>query len=137
VTPRAPARRSRSPLTARVPVGPQSIWLGQVVLGRFRLAVARSHGPDWVCGRRCLKALRIAAPRLRHRGLRRRRCRAERTIGDRTYVVADGELTAHGSPELVKHALYIAEVGISRNTADDMPTGCYAAGFRTAAPRAP
>ncbi len=33
---RAPARRSRSPLTARVQVGPRSMWLGQVVPGSFR-----------------------------------------------------------------------------------------------------
>ena len=32
----APARRSRSPLTARVSVGPLLMWLGHVVPGSFR-----------------------------------------------------------------------------------------------------
>ncbi len=56
---RAPASRSRNPLTARVPVGARLAWsrcAGQLP----PRPTARSAG--WACCRRCRTALRLAAP---------------------------------------------------------------------------
>jgi hypothetical protein len=40
---RAPARRSQSPLTARVPMGQQSMWLCHVLPGSFRRGPRRGQ----------------------------------------------------------------------------------------------
>ena len=97
-------RRSRSPLTARVPVGPRSMWLGLVVPGSFRRG-PRPAAPvgSAACGavRRCAEQLLPGSapwPAVPHRGLRSRRCRAQRTIGDRPCVVTDGVVFSRSSP---------------------------------------
>ena len=116
----APAPRSRSPITARVPVGPRSMWLGHVVPASFRRCPRPTApvGPAAGDAVRCAKQLLpgsapwLAAPQ---RGRRSLRCRAERTIGDRPCVVADGVAFSRASPsrpELVKQALLVEEDGV-------------------------
>ena len=90
----APARSSRSPLPVRVPVGPQSH--GVPGPGSFRRGPrpAAPVGPATAGGaeQRCAEQLLPGSapwPAVPHRGLRSRRCRAQRTIGDRTCVIAD------------------------------------------------
>ncbi len=99
----AQALLSRSPLTARVPVGPQSMWLGHVVPGSFHRG-SRSASPVWSAaggaGWLCTEQLLPGSapwPEVPHRGLRSLRCLAESTIGDRPCVVADGEESSWAS----------------------------------------